>query len=105
MLIQVASLLILSRKNFLKDIVVFSMIGTLVSVLGYALNSLYVHTFSQQFVIYIPFIKIASMLIVIAVMIGAVVRHILLTYLINNVMKVKNKELINCENTLLISKE
>lgn len=105
MLIQVASLFILSRKNFLKDIVVFSMIGTLVSVFGYALNSLYVHTFSQQFVMYIPFIKIASMLIVIAVMIGAVVRHVLLTYLINNVMKVKNKELINCENKLMISKE
>lgn len=91
MLVQVLSLVLIDRKIFAKDIAVFTMIGCLVSGLGYGLQWSYSNSLSESFSYLIPYVKIASMSIVIAIMIGALARHILITYLVGNIMKVKNR--------------
>lgn len=91
MLVQVISLVILGPHIFTKDIIVFTMIGSLVSGLGYGLNWFCANVISSSNLPYIPLIKIISMIIVIAIMFGALARHIIIMYLISNVMKVKNK--------------
>ncbi len=91
---QIICLAILGTDIFKKDITVFSMIGILVSGLGgavyYVCNNYLMATYADI----VPFIKIGGMSIVIAVMLGSHARHIILTYLVGNIMRYKLKRLI-----------
>lgn len=94
MLLQISSLIVLGRKAFTKDIFVFSMIGLLVTGIGSAVYALCNYLVDTNLAEFIPYVKVASMIIVSAIMIGALARHIILSYLLGNIMKVKNLGLI-----------
>ncbi len=89
MLLQIISLIALGKKAFKKDIFVFSMIGILVTGLGSAVYALCNYLSNTNLAEFIPYVKIGSMIIVCAIMIGALARHIILSYLLGNIMKVK----------------
>ncbi len=94
MLLQISSLIVLGKKAFTKDIFVFSMIGLLVTGIGSAVYASCDYLATTDLAEFIPYVKVGSMLIVSAIMIGALARHIILSYLLGNIMKVKNLVLI-----------
>lgn len=95
MLVQIISLIIIGRKTFIKDILVFSMIGILVSGIGYSITCLFTYLKMNGLEYFIPLLKLGSVVVVCAIMCGALVRHIILSYLLSSIMKVRNLDLIN----------